>query len=306
MRLAQHSGNHMRQPWIFIASGWILLTTFTVVIMLASLSPVSAAPPGQSPDQGKALFQSKCTACHTIGGGKLVGPDLAGVTTRRDHNWLVRWISAPDQMLAQKDPTATQLLQENNNVPMPNLGLTQSQVADLISFLETPSSASAAPQAGAQPAPAAAGAVAAGDPNLGKAAFTGVTRFQNGGPQCMGCHNVAGLGGLGGGALGPDLTLAYTKYAGDVGLTTFLNTVPLPTMNAVWTKQPLTPAEQANLVAFLKQASTAKQSTQALVQLAGLAVVGMVVMLIFAQLYWRNRLTGVRRALVASRNSRNS
>ncbi len=189
---------------------------------------------------------------------------------------------------------------------MPNLGLTQSQVADLISFLETPSGAATTPQAGAQPTPAAAGAVAAGDPTLGKAVFTGATRLQNGGPPCIGCHNVAGLQGLGGGALGPDLTLAYTKYAGDVGLTTFLNTVPLPTMNAVWTKQPLTPAEQANLVAFLKQASTAKQSTQPLVQLAGLALAGMVVLLILAQLYWRNRLTSVRRALVASHSSHNS
>ena len=34
--------------------------------------------------KGEATFVSKgCNACHKIGGGKLVGPDLLGVTSRR-------------------------------------------------------------------------------------------------------------------------------------------------------------------------------------------------------------------------------
>lgn len=43
--------------------------------------------------EGQALFQEKCVACHTIGQGDRVGPDLAGVTARRSHAWLEAWIS---------------------------------------------------------------------------------------------------------------------------------------------------------------------------------------------------------------------
>ena len=33
---------------------------------------------------GEQLFKTNCTACHTIGGGRLVGPDLIGVTNKRN------------------------------------------------------------------------------------------------------------------------------------------------------------------------------------------------------------------------------
>lgn len=98
---------------------------------------VGGVPAAQSAGDGQTIFQAKCAACHTIGGGKLVGPDLQGVTTRRDKAWLTRWIKEPDKMLAEGDPTATQLLQEFNNVPMPNLGLTDQQAEAIIAYLST-------------------------------------------------------------------------------------------------------------------------------------------------------------------------
>lgn len=102
----------------------------------------------QSAQEGEKLFQEKCAACHTIGQGTLVGPDLQGVTTQRERDWLARWIKEPDKMLAEGDPIATQLLQEFNNVPMPNLGLTEQQVEALIAYLQTTeTSATTAPLA---------------------------------------------------------------------------------------------------------------------------------------------------------------
>src|SRR4029453_11473856 len=56
---------------------------------------------GQEP--GQALFKKICAPCHTIGVGDRVGPDLRGVTARRDHDWLTRYIRNPGRMLAQKD-----------------------------------------------------------------------------------------------------------------------------------------------------------------------------------------------------------
>jgi hypothetical protein len=67
----------------------------------------------------------------------VVGPDLQGVTARRERDWLARWIKEPDKMLAEGDPIGTQQLQEFNNVPMPNLGMTEQQVDTLIAYLQT-------------------------------------------------------------------------------------------------------------------------------------------------------------------------
>src|SRR3954463_8866896 len=38
-------------------------------------------------DRGEYLFKSRCAACHTIGKGDAVGPDLANVFERRDRAW---------------------------------------------------------------------------------------------------------------------------------------------------------------------------------------------------------------------------
>ena len=45
--------------------------------------PASAAPTAPAAVKGKADFESKCLACHTMGHGNKLGPDLAGVTRRR-------------------------------------------------------------------------------------------------------------------------------------------------------------------------------------------------------------------------------
>lgn len=40
---------------------------------------------------GQRLFASKCSACHTIGKGDKLGPDLAGVSARRERAWIARY-----------------------------------------------------------------------------------------------------------------------------------------------------------------------------------------------------------------------
>lgn len=87
------------------------------------------------------LFQSKCGACHTIGQGDKVGPDLAGVTVRRERAWLARYIRVPDEVLAAGDPVATGLFKKYKEVRMPNLGLNPDEVTDLLSYLQSQSAA---------------------------------------------------------------------------------------------------------------------------------------------------------------------
>ncbi len=88
--------------------------------------------------KGKELFGTKgCTACHTVGGGRLVGPDLKGVTERRDKEWIIHMILNPDSMI-NNDPVAKQLLQEYN-VPMPNQGVTPEEAEAIYEYLKSAS-----------------------------------------------------------------------------------------------------------------------------------------------------------------------
>lgn len=87
---------------------------------------------------GQEIFEAKCIACHSIGEGARVGPDLHGVTQTRDPAWLDRWLAEPDVMLAEGDPVATELLAEFNNVPMPNLQLTAGDIDNLVAYLSNP------------------------------------------------------------------------------------------------------------------------------------------------------------------------
>jgi len=254
-------------------------------------TPGSIPAASAQAEQGAALFESHCVSCHTLGGGKLVGPDLAGVTDRRDPAWLQRWILAPDRVLAEGDPIAQQLFQEFNKIPMPNLGLTQPEAEALIAYFQS---------AGEQPAVAVQPPVSQpeGDPGVGRLLFLGADRFENGGPPCMACHSVAGIGALGGGALGPDLTQVLSKYGGPQGLDAFLDGVPTPTMNAVWVNRPLSAQERADLIAFFQAAAVQERAPQTLQLLAALAVGGAAIPIAIAGLVWRRRLSPVRRSLL--------
>ena len=85
--------------------------------------------------RGEYLFRTRCQACHTIGGGDRLGPDLANVVTSRPRDWLRRWLKEPDKMLEEGDPVATALKAQFRNLPMPNFGFGDKEVDSLIEFM---------------------------------------------------------------------------------------------------------------------------------------------------------------------------
>ncbi len=85
--------------------------------------------------QGQAVFGQRCTACHTIGRGVLVGPDLQGVTERREATWLRVHIQSPSVHHAQDDPLA-RANREKFRMRMPDLGLSEQEVEAAIAYLQ--------------------------------------------------------------------------------------------------------------------------------------------------------------------------
>lgn len=238
-----NNSSHHSRTWFWLAlfmGGFLLLQTAWLA---------HAAPNGQSAEEGRAVFEQYCASCHTIGGGDMAGPDLAGVAEKRDPAWLRRWLREPDVMLDEGDPIATDLLRQYNNVPMPNQNLSTAEIDALMAYL---GAADAGDQAAGTPDQGQA-AAATGNPDAGRDLFTGAKRLSNGGTACIACHDSGALGAPGGGLVGPDLTRAVTRYGGAAGLSAVLANVPFPSMVPIYQNRPLTPQEQADLTAFMQQ-----------------------------------------------------
>jgi nitrite reductase (NO-forming) len=93
----------------------------------------SATPTDPAAIKGKQDFESKCLACHSIGQGKKLGPDLLGVTKRRSEAWLVKWMKSPEKML-ETDADAKAMLKEYNGIAMPNQNLGDIEIQQYMQF----------------------------------------------------------------------------------------------------------------------------------------------------------------------------
>ncbi len=227
---------------------------------------------------GKAVFEAKCAACHSIGAGPKLGPDLKASLDKRGKEWMVAAIV---------DPSGAGL-----RPAMPNLGGAKAEAEAIVAHLAT--------DAGGSKGTAAPPPVPAGDPAHGKALFTGASVLKSGAVSCIGCHNAGGVGALGGGNLASDLSDAGLRYNHGEGVVALLKDMPIPAMNAIYGPRPLTEAEAADLAAFLGE-QTSKQPRNHTLVFLGLGVLGMLLLAGLAQIIWRNRFKGVRQQLTGGR-----
>jgi nitrite reductase (NO-forming) len=98
-----------------------------------NMPATEAAPSEPDAVAGKLAFESKCLACHSVGQGRKLGPDLAGVTKRRGDDWLSKWLKSPEKML-EADADAKAMLKESNNIPMPNQSLSDAEIRQYIRY----------------------------------------------------------------------------------------------------------------------------------------------------------------------------
>lgn len=106
-------------------------------LMIAALQGFAQNLP--DPLNGQHLFETKgCETCHSIGMSSDYGPgpDLTGITRFRKREWLHRFLKDPAKM--QDDPIVRHL-RRRFPMAMPNFGLSDKEVEDLIEYLAQPS-----------------------------------------------------------------------------------------------------------------------------------------------------------------------
>ncbi len=163
-------------------------------------------------ERTKTYFRNNCMSCHTIGGGRLTGPDLKGVMQRKDRAWLKRFILDPPGVLASGDAYALKLKRDARNAVMPKAaGMTPKVAGSLLDLIEEESKLEKSEFAGLQ---LDERPFTADDVEKGRQIFRGSRRLKNGGASCISCHTIFDIGGLGGGRLGPDLTKVYDRLEG--------------------------------------------------------------------------------------------
>lgn len=225
----------MKRMRIFLMSG------------LALSCLLCAATAGAQLDDGDKIFNEVCVICHTIGGGRLVGPDLANVQERRPEAWLVKFIKSSRSVIASGDAYAVALFEEYSQLPMPDNNYTDAQIRAIVAYIGVRSGeADAIIDVAEMPTE-----ISEENIRSGRALFTGAKRFANGGASCASCHNVDRAGVRAGGGLAKDLTNAHTRLT-SAGVRAMIARPPFPVMATAFAGKPLTAEEVFDVAAFLQ------------------------------------------------------
>ena len=194
-----------------------------LLLILLSISVAAQAPD----DPAARMFTQKCAGCHTVGRGKLSGPDLNTSTT---------W-PTPDLSRAIKTME-------------PKVGpLSEADIALLAEFLKDPAVKERIKTEEGRAAQAAAATLEPPSAEIGAGLFAGRQPLANGGAACVACHAVDGSGGT----LGPDLTGVYAKL-GEVPLASACEKANYKIMSAAYRDHPVTKQEALHLTKFFATA----------------------------------------------------
>lgn len=119
--------------------------------------------------------------------------------------------------------------------------------------------------------------------------------------MCMSCHRLAGVGGLGGGNLGPDLTNVYERLKGRASLGAWLSAPATPTMQSLLAEKKLEPDEIKSLLALFEDRATKREPDPPGPAMVGFSIIGLIGVLLVLFLFdsfWSNRLRSIRRKMV--------
>ncbi|WP_114313449.1 c-type cytochrome [Thermus caldifontis] len=229
--------------------------------------------------EGKAPYGQYCASCHGSEGQGIPGaiPPLAGNPKVEDEAYVVKVVRQ-----GLSGPLEVNGVTYNGIMP-PLPQVSEAEARAIAQYLKGLSGTQAEAQAPAPQVP--------GDPALGRALYLGQKALQNGGAPCQACHTVAGVGFLGGGSMGKDLTDAAKRLGGEAGLAALLQNPAFPVMREAYKGRPLTEAEAAALAAFLVQVSQEVPRPSSL-YLGRFLVAGLVllaILLLYQAILWQLR-----------------
>ncbi len=129
----------------------------SVCLIIGLTFAVAGQVSAQDAKAGEALFKANCTTCHLVQ-GKRVGPELLGMSSRFEAEWLHKWIKNSQSLIASGDETAVRLFEENNRLVMTAFPqLSDDDISNIIAYVDAEEARIAA-----GPAPDAAGGTAGG------------------------------------------------------------------------------------------------------------------------------------------------
>jgi len=273
-----------------------LLSRRTLVMgVFVILASISHSQDGRTQEPGEQVFKTTCFACHTIGGGRMLGPDLDGVHERRSQEWLERFVKSSQSMIKDGDAEAVALFEEFNRIPMPDSFVSEEQIRQVLGYIRSQSSSQATITA-PSPVTQAVPVEPASEKEVltGQELFQGKIRLVNGGPACNACHEVRNDAIIGGGILAAELTTVFSRMGG-AGVKAILGHAPFPVMQVAYKDQSLTEDEIEALVAFLEYADSEQYNQLPRDYGIGLfasGAVGASVLFIFFAFVWRGRKKG--------------
>lgn len=117
--------------------------------ILVFTASITSAQEGDAAN-GKSLFNANCASCHKLD-KKMIGPALAGVTDRRDAEWLHKWIVNNAELRASGDADAVAIFDEYNGSVMPGFAnLSEQDVNDILAYTAAAPAAAPVPTEGGE------------------------------------------------------------------------------------------------------------------------------------------------------------
>jgi len=87
---------------------------------------------------GEQLFKQNCTACHSLGTSRLIGPGLEGVTEKYEKEWLFKWIRNSQALIQSGDERAIAIYEEYDKVAMTAFDFSDEELTSLLDYIANP------------------------------------------------------------------------------------------------------------------------------------------------------------------------
>jgi mono/diheme cytochrome c family protein len=204
---------------------------------------------------GKTMFDKACKVCHTIGGGRTIGPDLLGVNENREKKWLISFIKSSKNLIKKGDADALAIFEEYMKIPMPDQNFTDSEINQMLQYIQSEGGVNKQEIAKLDQVQII------GNINSGRDLFSGDKPFEKRGISCISCHTVNDNASYFGGSLAKDLTKTYATMQ-KAGIESVLQYLSFPAMSDSYMDHPLTTTEIADLTAYLKERSDKQSSSR--------------------------------------------